>query len=134
MRISDWSSDVCSSDLADTGAAAGPGAGPGALTLAPFNRLPARGAASRIHRAASARGALLRVARAPDSRTSAARRCASRAVARASARDFHPPCAATVRPAVPENARLHANDRSEEHTSELQSLMRISYAVFCLKK
>src|SRR3546814_8654033 len=26
------------------------------------------------------------------------------------------------------------NDRSEEHTSELQSLMRISYAVFCLKK
>src|SRR3546814_9205800 len=33
---------------------------------------------------------------------------------------------------------LHGNgapdDRSEEHTSELQSLMRISYAVFCLKK
>src|SRR3546814_7033414 len=29
----------------------------------------------------------------------------------------------------------HGNDgRSEEHTSELQSLMRISYAVFCLKK
>src|SRR3546814_5622617 len=27
-----------------------------------------------------------------------------------------------------------AFDRSEEHTSELQSLMRISYAVFCLKK
>src|SRR3546814_8454872 len=27
-----------------------------------------------------------------------------------------------------------AHDRSEEHTSELQSLMRISYAVFCLKK
>src|SRR3546814_5948639 len=27
-----------------------------------------------------------------------------------------------------------AVDRSEEHTSELQSLMRISYAVFCLKK
>src|SRR3546814_10309027 len=27
-----------------------------------------------------------------------------------------------------------ANGRSEEHTSELQSLMRISYAVFCLKK
>src|SRR3546814_3675524 len=26
------------------------------------------------------------------------------------------------------------NNRSEEHTSELQSLMRISYAVFCLKK
>src|SRR3546814_8324987 len=28
----------------------------------------------------------------------------------------------------------HAAGRSEEHTSELQSLMRISYAVFCLKK
>src|SRR3546814_8503387 len=30
--------------------------------------------------------------------------------------------------------RLHGARRSEEHTSELQSLMRISYAVFCLKK
>src|SRR3546814_1060355 len=29
---------------------------------------------------------------------------------------------------------LAAHRRSEEHTSELQSLMRISYAVFCLKK
>src|SRR3546814_14622072 len=28
----------------------------------------------------------------------------------------------------------HCQSRSEEHTSELQSLMRISYAVFCLKK
>src|SRR3546814_4088326 len=30
--------------------------------------------------------------------------------------------------------RSRIEDRSEEHTSELQSLMRISYAVFCLKK
>src|SRR3546814_2093150 len=30
--------------------------------------------------------------------------------------------------------RLIMRQRSEEHTSELQSLMRISYAVFCLKK
>src|SRR3546814_7000414 len=30
--------------------------------------------------------------------------------------------------------RPGGRDRSEEHTSELQSLMRISYAVFCLKK
>src|SRR3546814_7754953 len=30
--------------------------------------------------------------------------------------------------------RLKSPSRSEEHTSELQSLMRISYAVFCLKK
>src|SRR3546814_6481776 len=40
----------------------------------------------------------------------------------------------------PDGGRLHQLDhcaalsRSEEHTSELQSLMRISYAVFCLKK
>src|SRR3546814_3390410 len=31
-------------------------------------------------------------------------------------------------------ARIEGNHRSEEHTSELQSLMRISYAVFCLIK
>src|SRR3546814_1263132 len=31
-------------------------------------------------------------------------------------------------------SRLESANRSEEHTSELQSLMRISYAVFCLKK
>src|SRR3546814_4442904 len=31
-------------------------------------------------------------------------------------------------------ATVHVGGRSEEHTSELQSLMRISYAVFCLKK
>src|SRR3546814_10443492 len=30
--------------------------------------------------------------------------------------------------------RCQSTERSEEHTSELQSLMRISYAVFCLKK
>src|SRR3546814_10712880 len=30
--------------------------------------------------------------------------------------------------------RSYPRERSEEHTSELQSLMRISYAVFCLKK
>src|SRR3546814_3562710 len=40
-----------------------------------------------------------------------------------------------IRVAVAENSRRDlATIRSEEHTSELQSLMRISYAVFCLKK
>src|SRR3546814_5543639 len=40
------------------------------------------------------------------------------------------------RPDAPNGAeaRNHGAGRSEEHTSELQSLMRISYAVFCLKK
>src|SRR3546814_9980350 len=33
-----------------------------------------------------------------------------------------------------QQANVKIQDRSEEHTSELQSLMRISYAVFCLKK
>src|SRR3546814_3777090 len=35
---------------------------------------------------------------------------------------------------VHDGRRRHFCGRSEEHTSELQSLMRISYAVFCLKK
>src|SRR3546814_10302560 len=33
-----------------------------------------------------------------------------------------------------DRAQMDTQNRSEEHTSELQSLMRISYAVFCLKK
>src|SRR3546814_2063624 len=37
-------------------------------------------------------------------------------------------------PAAPSRLELADLKRSEEHTSELQSLMRISYAVFCLKK
>src|SRR3546814_15916219 len=39
--------------------------------------------------------------------------------------------ASTERPGT---VATYTNNRSEEHTSELQSLMRISYAVFCLKK
>src|SRR3546814_6548217 len=41
----------------------------------------------------------------------------------------HGHCARTCQPAA-----VLQGPRSEEHTSELQSLMRISYAVFCLKK
>src|SRR3546814_1387430 len=47
-----------------------------------------------------------------------------------SARPRKPPNA----PVSPPSAYRHVPPRSEEHTSELQSLMRISYAVFCLKK
>src|SRR3546814_1033573 len=39
-----------------------------------------------------------------------------------------------IRSKVPGAIPLIMSHRSEEHTSELQSLMRISYAVFCLKK
>src|SRR3546814_4492684 len=42
--------------------------------------------------------------------------------------------AAAVLPRLRDGAVLSQRKRSEEHTSELQSLMRISYAVFCLKK
>src|SRR3546814_2587615 len=40
----------------------------------------------------------------------------------------------TLKQTVVEGAVCFRDARSEEHTSELQSLMRISYAVFCLKK
>src|SRR3546814_437758 len=40
---------------------------------------------------------------------------------------------ADVPAAAPQAIPLETSSRSEEHTSELQSLMRISYAVFCLK-
>src|SRR3546814_7909262 len=42
--------------------------------------------------------------------------------------------AARVRNSAGDTVQRTASPRSEEHTSELQSLMRISYAVFCLKK
>src|SRR3546814_8390596 len=42
-------------------------------------------------------------------------------------------CRADSRPSDPRTS-AHGRSRSEEHTSELQSLMHISYAVFCLKK
>src|SRR3546814_10001899 len=99
VRIRDWSSDVCSSDLAGDSAgffAAAVGA------VAPAAELEERGAGLRLFR----RGA--------------------GAVARAG----------TSSGMVRRAGEMGACDggRSEEHTSELQSLMRISYAVFCLKK
>src|SRR3546814_5847531 len=48
-----------------------------------------------------------------------------------------PLSSSTTQPSVCESkviSRTSSARRSEEHTSELQSLMRISYAVFCLKK
>src|SRR3546814_6330463 len=44
------------------------------------------------------------------------------------------PCEGVGQDAAPAICRQGRRKRSEEHTSELQSLMRISYAVFCLKK
>src|SRR3546814_2845124 len=58
---------------------------------------------------------------------------------RRSARHRHLQLVLSLRPRPREGGALErlsrgAGTRSEEHTSELQSLMRISYAVFCLKK
>src|SRR3546814_6166600 len=48
--------------------------------------------------------------------------------------DLTPPVALAALAASSIAKEKHTKIRSEEHTSELQSLMRISYAVFCLKK
>src|SRR3546814_3118676 len=97
MRISDWSSDVCSSDLV-----VGRPRSAGTLLRAEF-RPPRR------HRLDRGDERLARRARWPlDGIRAAAEPGLRRQLARAA--------------------------RSEEHTSELQSLMRTSYAVFCLTK
>src|SRR3546814_5199281 len=101
MRISDWSSDVCSSDLRGAAPARRHGARPARST-------PRQGQAGEL-----------------GLRTDQTR------ARRHLVRRVHPcrqHCLSLAADAVP---LLH---RSEEHTSELQSLMRISYAVFCLKK
>src|SRR3546814_8240777 len=67
----------------------------------------------------------------PDSASTHAVKLEIRPIARISAcpRPCNPDC-----PDDHENRNPRLRGRSEEHTSELQSLMRISYAVFCLKK
>src|SRR3546814_1093074 len=95
----------------------------GSPAHAPAGRLPAAGVglAPPRRRAAVARSAQSRYSWRMDSR--ALPHCV---LADLGWRWWH---AAAVDPAHPS-----AKERSEEHTSELQSLMRISYAVFCLKK
>src|SRR3546814_10644465 len=93
MRISDWSSDVCSSDL----------------TL-PRAASEAAWLQARLHR---------------DQGASAARRAGGAGGA---------PLGASQEATAPAaGGHAGAPGRSEEHTYELQSLMRTSYAVFCLK-
>src|SRR3546814_7498676 len=113
MRISDWSSDVCSSDLL---AAAHIRYEIGNLTqiLARFRRKPQTAG----HAAAL-----------PARRRSRF----SRTCAKTSSPVWAPPCSIEAL-IVSRSAASFCSRRSEEHTSELQSLMRISYAVFCLKK
>src|SRR3546814_3304451 len=122
MRISDWSSDVCSSDLA----------GRGELTqLVADHRL------GDVHRdvlAAVVHGDGV-AHHLRDDRGAAAPGLDDLLLALL-VEDVH----LLEKVVVDEGALLQAAGhgflppRSEEHTSELQSLMRISYAVFCLKK
>src|SRR3546814_1791577 len=113
MRISDWSSDVCSADL--TGA---PAHTISSAQQAKASATAATGAARLSHRGMWARG---------------------------SSRMAGPPAVVLERALAghqqPEGGEIgllgrhrRGEARSEEHTSELQSLMRISYAVICLKK
>src|SRR3546814_8958782 len=108
MRISDWSSDVCSSDLARP---------PVPVAAARYNYR------ERPAGACTTRRPWRRELRLSCGQGFVGRRAAYVARSRA-ARGFD--CA--------ELACVSRYNRSEEHTSELQSLMRISYAVFCLKK
>src|SRR3546814_1434928 len=127
MRISDWSSDVCSSDLFR-------GAPRQQLRLGsdapfPFYRGPVIGLEAR-------EGGIGRTAERPEQRAERAQRRNTDEPALA-LRQSCPPVSypfahGTARTVI--LAICCPSVRSEEHTSELQSLMRISYAVFCLKK
>src|SRR3546814_7173220 len=112
MRISDWSSDVCSSDL----------------TRQVDVLLPR--VTSRVHGRALTR-AVGRIIRRPLDGGGLGILVV--AVQRRSTRCLHV-TAESPTPPVESRFLRAAGLRSEEHTSELQSLMRISYAVFCLKK
>src|SRR3546814_4512128 len=108
MSISDWSSDVCSSDLGRCAIERAHEAG--AHSLFPFSC--DADAFSGIGMRLNACGGI-RVSEVFDP---------------SSAESMY--CTLTSN----RSASIPSHERSEEHTSELQSLMRISYAVFCLKK
>src|SRR3546814_9193969 len=120
MRISDWSSDVCSSDLL-VRIARGQG-DPRALP----REAPCHGGAEACPRADDEHSLRHRpslLAPGPVGRRGGNH---SRRGSRQRKADVE---------AIAGGMRIGTHDvRSEEHTSELQSLMRISYAVFCLKK
>src|SRR3546814_1669975 len=140
MRISDWSSDVCSSDLAGSHHLGASGLGHGLLFLVFVLGLLRRDRAS-IATAMIAvflyGGMLLTVLpRELDVSWQSHLGGAVAGVAAAFAFRRKDPQAPRRRYSweiEEEQAALDAQ-RSEEHTSELPSLMRISYAVFCLQK
>src|SRR3546814_2641717 len=138
MRISDWSSDVCSSDLVigiDVDVAMGEVAGPYArLALAdPYvdgdvDLAALHVGGDRRFVIAGSRTALL-----GDHRAAHRHRHAVAIGLLPGLADRHDD-AAPIGVFAGDGGLDQRRVRSEEHTSELQSLMRISYAVFCLKK
>src|SRR3546814_1605781 len=133
MRISDWSSDVCSSDLnRQRGDFARPGVQVLQARLVDRRQMKAA-AGSRLDQALAGE----HMQRIPHRRHAACQQlCQHRRVEAISRPKLmrHDPLLDRVIDAFGGMARVHCTRcRSEEHTSELQSLMRISYAVFCLK-
>src|SRR3546814_5443164 len=106
MRISDWSSDVCSSDLSR-------------IACSTSSRVMRRCASTRLRSALACPTAAL-----PELNSGIGTEMLNN-----TAVSFDSENRRTPGPTVTSGMR-----RSEEHTSELQSLMRISYAVFCLTK
>src|SRR3546814_2581058 len=127
MRISDWSSDVCSSDLARVHACAGADrtaifCEQYALGRHPASRIPDCDTCGCGSLSFVGDSSLLAVECVPRPRLFDPGAFADRSQS------------ALPVPVADLGALAAAHARSEEHTSELQSLMRISYAVFCLKK
>src|SRR3546814_3315070 len=112
MRISDWSSDVCSSDLPDAQAER--------VQQDQRDRMHPLHLADR----GTGRCACLQLERGKEVAVRQADMGDTRRHLQADRASGHD--AVGMRRAV--------RERSDEHTSELQSLMRISYAVFCLNK
>src|SRR3546814_1665042 len=136
MRISDWSSDVCSSDLFTQEFLAqrfGPLNSSAKTELDRLEKLSARASSSPKRRS--------RLAKVPNSTTIGAQATIAAtsplpAICRIRSLKQNPFRWPTSCPRMASLIAVYGRTwrRSEEHTSELQSLMRISYAVFCLKK
>src|SRR3546814_18017842 len=153
MRISDWSSDVCSSDLAGValGAARGLQVPVGGLVQAPGSQrvLAGHGGGEglrfvgrrRLRQPRNGRqaggkqqGRQEKTQRNGHLEQPGRKMSDSSPMSLSQAPERRSACFAPPRrqPAIHEPVRTPT--RTEEHTSELQSLKRISYAVFCLKK
>src|SRR3546814_4967677 len=150
MRISDWSSDVCSSDLrAPAAALHGDGGRLGRVGTTdarqPQLRHPGDGHVRvRLRSRCASPPAVSAVQVFAASSTASTwpgtltLRHMPRTTPASSIRKVDRSIPMYLRPYIDfstqEPYRSVTSPRSEEHTSELQSLMRISYAVFCLKK